>query len=130
MTLGSTQPLTEMSTRNLPGGKGRPARKANNLTPSLSRLYRKCGSLDVSQPYGRLRTLTEIPLPFYVFMYLLFIAYLTAVASTQYIMLNGRMMANTELEGMWKETTMLICIEALKETTKIVSEETRCLGRD
>jgi hypothetical protein len=28
MALGSTQPLTEMSTRNLPGGKGRPARKA------------------------------------------------------------------------------------------------------
>jgi hypothetical protein len=32
MALGSTQPLTEMSTRNLPGGKGLPARKANNLT--------------------------------------------------------------------------------------------------
>jgi hypothetical protein len=30
--LGSTQPLTEMSTRNLPGGKWRPARKADNLT--------------------------------------------------------------------------------------------------
>jgi hypothetical protein len=32
MALGSTQPLTEMSTRNLPGGKGQPARKADNLT--------------------------------------------------------------------------------------------------
>jgi hypothetical protein len=32
MALGSTQPLTEMSTRNLPGGKGRPVRKADNLT--------------------------------------------------------------------------------------------------
>jgi hypothetical protein len=32
MALGSTQPLTEMCTRNLPGGKGRPARKADNLT--------------------------------------------------------------------------------------------------
>jgi hypothetical protein len=32
MALGSTQPLTEMSTRNIPGGKGRPARKADNLT--------------------------------------------------------------------------------------------------
>jgi hypothetical protein len=29
---GSTQPLTEMSTRNLPGGKGRPALKIDNLT--------------------------------------------------------------------------------------------------
>jgi hypothetical protein len=32
MALGSTQSLTEMSTRNLPAGKGRPARKADNLT--------------------------------------------------------------------------------------------------
>jgi hypothetical protein len=32
MALGSTQPLMEMSTKNLPGGKGRPARKADNLT--------------------------------------------------------------------------------------------------
>jgi hypothetical protein len=32
MALGLTQPLTEMSTRNLPGGKGRLARKADNLT--------------------------------------------------------------------------------------------------
>jgi hypothetical protein len=33
MALGSTQPLTEMCTRNLPGGKKRPARRADNLTP-------------------------------------------------------------------------------------------------
>jgi hypothetical protein len=32
MALGSTQPLTEMSARNLPGGKRRPASKADNLT--------------------------------------------------------------------------------------------------
>jgi hypothetical protein len=32
MALESTQPLTEMSTRNLPRGKRRPVRKANNLT--------------------------------------------------------------------------------------------------
>jgi hypothetical protein len=32
MALESTQPLTEMSTRNLPGGKGRPAHKADKLT--------------------------------------------------------------------------------------------------
>jgi hypothetical protein len=32
MTLGSTQPLTEMSIRNLPGGEVRPARKADKLT--------------------------------------------------------------------------------------------------
>jgi hypothetical protein len=36
MVLESTQPLTEMGTRNLPGGgggvKGRPAHKADNIT--------------------------------------------------------------------------------------------------
>jgi hypothetical protein len=32
MALGSTQPLTEMSTRIIPGGEGRPACKADNLT--------------------------------------------------------------------------------------------------
>jgi hypothetical protein len=32
MALGSTQRLTEMSTKNLPGGKGLLARKADNLT--------------------------------------------------------------------------------------------------
>jgi hypothetical protein len=31
MALGSTQPLTEMSTRDLSGGKGQPARKADNI---------------------------------------------------------------------------------------------------
>jgi hypothetical protein len=32
MALGSTQPLTEMSTSNLPGDKGWPAPKADSLT--------------------------------------------------------------------------------------------------
>jgi hypothetical protein len=32
LALRSTQPLTEMSTRNLPADKGRQARKADNLT--------------------------------------------------------------------------------------------------
>jgi hypothetical protein len=32
MDLGSTQPLTEMGTKNLPGGKARPERKGDNLT--------------------------------------------------------------------------------------------------
>jgi hypothetical protein len=31
MALGSTQPLTEMRTRNLPGGKKRSASRADNL---------------------------------------------------------------------------------------------------
>jgi hypothetical protein len=32
MALGLTQPLTEMSTSDLPGGKGRPVHKADKLT--------------------------------------------------------------------------------------------------
>jgi hypothetical protein len=32
MASGSTQPLTEMSNRNLPEGKGQPAHKADNFT--------------------------------------------------------------------------------------------------
>jgi hypothetical protein len=35
MALGSTQPLTEMSTSNLPAGKERPARKSDNLTATF-----------------------------------------------------------------------------------------------
>jgi hypothetical protein len=34
MALGSSQPITEMSTRNLPGGKKRPVRRADNLAAS------------------------------------------------------------------------------------------------
>jgi hypothetical protein len=53
MALVSTQPLTEMSARNLPGGKGRPACKADNLTAICEpTAQRKCGSLAASQPYG------------------------------------------------------------------------------
>jgi hypothetical protein len=32
IALQFTEPLTEISTGNLPGGKGRPAHKADNLT--------------------------------------------------------------------------------------------------
>jgi hypothetical protein len=51
MALGLTQPLTEMSTRNLPGGKQWPACKVDNLPSSMGLPSRKCGSLDVSQSY-------------------------------------------------------------------------------
>jgi hypothetical protein len=54
MILGFTQPLTQMSTRNLRGeSEDRPARKADILTTlSVSRLFRNMGASFVSQPYG------------------------------------------------------------------------------
>jgi hypothetical protein len=63
MALGSTQPLTEMSTWNLPGGKRRSARKADNLTAICEPIVWKM-PLDVSQLYGPSRPVAGIALPF------------------------------------------------------------------
>jgi hypothetical protein len=41
MALGSTQPLTEMSTRNLPEGKGRSTRETDNLTAICELIVQK-----------------------------------------------------------------------------------------
>jgi hypothetical protein len=60
MALGSTQPLTEMSSRNLPGGKGRPVLGADNLTAIC---LENVGA-STSQPPGPSWPVTWIALPF------------------------------------------------------------------
>jgi hypothetical protein len=52
MALRSTQPLTKMSTKNLPMGKKRPARRADNLTPSTSRMSENVGASTSRNPKG------------------------------------------------------------------------------
>jgi hypothetical protein len=65
MVLGSTQPLTKISTRNPPGGKGQPVHKVDNLTTNGEPTARKCASLDIS-PYGPPWPVTGISLPFFL----------------------------------------------------------------
>jgi hypothetical protein len=43
MALESTQRVTEKSTKDLPGSKGRPARRAENLTAICETIFYKCG---------------------------------------------------------------------------------------
>jgi len=50
MTLGSTQPVTEMSTRNISWGLGRLVYRGDNLATFMYRLPRIPGCLKVLQP--------------------------------------------------------------------------------
>jgi hypothetical protein len=65
MALGSTQPLTEMCTRNIPGGgEGRPARKADNLTAICEPIVYKMWEPQHLTSLWPPRPVTGIPLPF------------------------------------------------------------------
>jgi hypothetical protein len=59
---GLTQPLTEKSTRNLPGIRGDQHVRLTTPLPSVSPVSRKCGSFNVSQPYGHLWPVRKIAL--------------------------------------------------------------------
>jgi hypothetical protein len=59
MSLGWTLPLREMSTTNLPSGKGRPTRKADNITAMCEQIVykmwqpRRLTTLSASTAYYR-----------------------------------------------------------------------------
>jgi hypothetical protein len=52
MALGSIQPLTEMSTRNLPVGRKYPALRADNLTAICERMSEYVGASTSRNPEG------------------------------------------------------------------------------
>jgi hypothetical protein len=65
MGLGSTQPLTEMSTRCISWGERRPVRKADNLTTILCR-HENLGNVAYWKPLGYSRPVTGL-----LYLYLL-----------------------------------------------------------
>jgi hypothetical protein len=62
VSLGSIEPLTETSTKNLLKGKEGPELKADNLAACVSRLSRKYGILNVTQPNGPPLSVAKIDL--------------------------------------------------------------------
>jgi len=63
MTLGSTQPLTEMSTRNISWGKGGRCLRLTTLPPSCA-VVMKCGNLNFLEPSGPLQACNGTALPY------------------------------------------------------------------
>jgi len=77
MALGSTQPLTEMSTRSISWGQGRPVREADNPPPSCV-FVTKSGNLNLLEPSGPVQACNGIALLFY--SHLCSVAYLRAAS--------------------------------------------------
>jgi hypothetical protein len=70
MALGSTQPLTEMSTRTFPGGKGGRCVKLTTLPPSCA-VVMQSGNLNFLEPSGPLQACSGTTLTFFFFTFLI-----------------------------------------------------------
>jgi len=70
MAVGSTQHLTEMSTRSIFWGQRRPVRKADNLPPSCA-IVMKSGNRNFLKPSGPFQACNETALHFLHFFTLL-----------------------------------------------------------
>ena len=66
MALGSTQPLTEMSTRFISWGKGGLCVRLTNLPPSCA-VVMKSGNLNFLEPSGPLQVCNRTALPYYYY---------------------------------------------------------------
>jgi len=68
MALGSTQPLTKMSTRNVTWGKRRPVLRADNLTNFMYRLSCNLGASNSWNPQGLSRPVMGLLYLFTVYL--------------------------------------------------------------
>jgi hypothetical protein len=82
MALGSTQPLTEMSTGYVPGGKKRPARRADNLAAIYKPNVWKCGEPQPPATPSASTACTGITLP-YLYLYIVILTRKGSVARTK-----------------------------------------------
>jgi hypothetical protein len=69
IALLSNQPLTEMSTRNLPGGKGRQARRALNLTAVCEADCLEDGGASIPHTPMGLHGLLQVHLYIYIVLF-------------------------------------------------------------
>jgi hypothetical protein len=105
----STQPLTEMSTRNLYWGvKGGRRVGLTTLPPSVSRMSRKCWSLNFSKHYGPSRPVTGIN----ILMLYVLTAYFTIARNHKQLNKNSQSIFSRTLVP-WQSKTRLILVVVL-----------------